>query len=178
MVISMVAECAEALPSAVPSNLEISAGWTAGCCAPGQRPGQASAASVLVRSRGASSRSGTPGIPAAAPASRTGHQTGPHAPPAGPALQDKADVASSHTPERVTPLLRCIPQIPPKVNKLPLGVNPIRPKMRGLFACWRNACIDAIKADPEEKLGIPAGLYLGISSFPPFWAATDAWRSS
>ncbi len=135
---------------------------------PGHRLGPGQRGQRLVPVPRGRRRPGTPGIPAAAPASRTGHQAGPHTPPAGPAPQDKADVASSHTPERVTPLLPGVPQIPPRVNKLPLGVNPIRPKMRGLFACWRNACIDAIKADPEEKLCILARLYLGISSLPPF----------
>src|SRR6185437_4071974 len=93
-------------------------------------------------------RPGTPGTLAAAPATRTGHQTGPHSPPAGPELRDKADVGSSRTPEQVTALLPGIPLTRSKVNKLPLDpapephldpvldphLDPV-PDLNGLTAC-------------------------------------------
>jgi fido (protein-threonine AMPylation protein) len=44
----------------------------------------------------------------------------------------------------------------------------IRPKLRELFDWWRNAYIDSIKADLEEKLRILARLHHGIVSLHPF----------
>src|SRR5207342_1103599 len=69
-------------------------------------------------------RPGTPGTPAAALKNRTGHQTGPHSLPAGPAPQDTAGVASSRTSQQVMPLLPGIPRTRSEVNKLPLINNP------------------------------------------------------
>jgi hypothetical protein len=93
---------------------------TTGCCAPVTGSAPASAVSVLLRSRWASSPARYSRNPAAAPTGRTGHQTGPHTPPAGPALQDRADVGSSCTPGAPHALPSRIPQTCSRVNKLPL----------------------------------------------------------
>src|SRR6185437_7086086 len=50
-------------------------------------------------------RPGTPETPAAAPATRTAHQTGPHRLPADPAPADTARVWSSRISRHTTPLL-------------------------------------------------------------------------
>jgi hypothetical protein len=75
---------------------------------------------VLAQSAAPAARPGTPGTPAAALTNRTGHQTGPRSPPAGPAPQDTAGVASPLTPPQVMPLLPGIPRTRSEVNKLPL----------------------------------------------------------
>ena len=135
---------------------------------PGHRLGPGRAVSVLFRSRGARRRPGTPEPRRCA--SEPNRSSNRAAYPSSGARRRRTRPTSRRhallsASRHYSPAYR---RSRPGVNKLPLGVNPIRPKMRGLFACWRNACIDVIKADPEEKLCILARLYLGISSLPPF----------
>jgi hypothetical protein len=79
-------------------------------------------------------RPGTPGTRAAAPRTRTRHQTAPHTPPKDPAPQDTAGVPSSRTPEHITTLPPGIPQTRAMVNKLPLAAGDVGGFDRAVFS--------------------------------------------